>query len=89
MDLKQIIEESVNKVLEEMDLVPTDRNGEVNLVKRRSVNAWKMIYKLMDNVNMSMETTFRDKKGSVTNKDVDNIIDYIYNSLQNITKNAL
>ena len=34
-------------------------------------------------------STYQGKKGKISNKDVDGIIDYIYDSLQNITKNTI
>ena len=43
MNLHKIINESVRKVLLEMDLMPTDQQGNVNLVNRQSINAWRMI----------------------------------------------
>lgn len=89
MNLTKIIKESANRTLLEMDIVPIDSNGNANLVQRQSINAWRMIYRLMDNVKMSMDASNQDKNGQITNKDVDNIIDYIYNSLQNITKNTI
>ena len=89
MNLHKIINESVRKVLLEMDLVPTDQQGNANLVNRQSVNAWKMIYRLMDNVKTSMDSTWQGKNGRVTNQDVDGIIDYIYMTLQNITRNTI
>lgn len=98
--INTIIEESVKKVLSEMDLVPTDAQGNANLTRRQSINAWKMIYRLMDNVKTNMDATIEGKKkydhygrytssNSVTNQDVDNIIDYIYKALQNITRNTI
>lgn len=72
-----------------MDIVPTDRNGDVNLVKKQSVNAWRMIYNLTDNVKLSMDYTYQGKYGKITNNDIDNIVDYIYNSLQDITRNTI
>lgn len=99
-NINKIIRESVRNVLLEMDLVPTDEQGDANLVQKQAVNAWRMIYRLMDNVKTSMDATIQGKKkydhygrntssNSITNQDVDNIIDYIYNSLQNITRNTI
>lgn len=87
--LNELIRESVRKALFEMDIVPTDKNGEVNLVKNQSVNAWRMIYRLMGNVKQSMDYTYQGKQGKISSNDIDNIIDYIYNSLQNITRNTI
>lgn len=89
MNLKKLIRENVKKVLLEMDIVPTDYQGNTNLVTRQSINAWRMLYRLMDNVKVSMNATWNDKNGQIINKDVDDIIDYINISLQNITKNTI
>ncbi len=85
-NINKIIEESVKKVLSEMDLVPTNPQGEANLVRRQSVNAWRMIYRLMDNVKVKMDNDYQAKGGNVTNQDVSEVIDYIYNAIRNITK---
>ena len=89
MNLQKIIKESVRKTLLEMELVPTDNQGNANLVNRQSVNAWKMIYSLMDNVKTSMDLTYQGKNEKISNQDVDTIIDYIYMSLKNITRNTI
>ena len=87
--MDDIIKESVRKTLLEMDLTPLNRQGEANLVKNQSVNAWRMIYRLMDNVKVVMDNDYKSKNGNISNKDVDYIIDYIYNSLKNVTKNTI
>lgn len=48
-----------------------------------------MIYRLMDNVKVVMDNDYKSKSGNISNKDVDYIIDYIYNSLKNVTKNTI
>jgi hypothetical protein len=73
----------------EMELVHTDNQENVNLVSRQSVNEWRMIYSLMDNVKTSMDLMYQEKNGKITNQDVDGIIDYIYMSLKNITRNTI
>lgn len=88
-NLNEIISESIRKTLLEMDIVPTDEEGNANLVQKQAVNAWRMIYRLMDNVKIFMDSTYQGKGGGISNQDVDGIIDYIYNSLQNITKNTI
>ena len=87
-ELHNIIKECVNNILSE-DLVPTDKNGEVNLSLRQSVNAWKMIYNLMDNVKSKMDYDYQGKNGRISVKDVDNVIDYINMSLDNVIKNTI
>ena len=88
-NLDNIIHESVKKTLMEMDLVPVGQQGDANLVKKQSVNAWRMIYRLMDNVKIVMSNDYKAKNGNISNKDVDYIIDYIYNALKNITRNTI
>lgn len=68
-----------------MEIVHTDNQEKANLVNRQSVNVWRMIYSLMDNVKTSMDSMYQGENGKITNQDVDGIIDYIYMSLKNIT----
>lgn len=55
---------------------------------RQSLNAWNMINKLMDNVKVSMSHTKQCEK-SIGVSDVENIINYIKMSLDNIVKNTI
>lgn len=87
--LDKIIRESIKNVLLEMDIVPTDKQGNANLVKKQAINAWRMIYLLMDNIKEVMNSDWKEKNGQITNYDVDRIIDYIYNSLNNVTRNTI
>ena len=73
----------------EMDIIQTDNQGNTNCDNRQSINAWRMIYRLMDNVKVSMNAIWNDKNGQIINKDVDDIIDYFNMSLQNIIKNTI
>ena len=43
-----------------------------------------MIFKLMDNTKKYMSYTWKNKNGKISNKDIDEVIDYIYNSLNSI-----
>ena len=81
----------------EMDIVPTDNQGNANLVRNQALNAWRMIYQLMDNVKESMEATEEGKKrydhhnkyassNQISIQDVDGIIDYIHTSLRDIIR---
>ena len=86
---KRLIAVHIKKNMLEMEIVHTDNQEKVNLVNRQSVNAWRMIYSLMDNVKTSMDLTYQGKNGKISNQDVDGIIDYIYMSLKNITRNTI
>lgn len=88
-NLNNIIRENIRRALLEMDLVPTDSQGNSILEKKRSSNAWKMIYRLMDNVKTSMDYTYKDKSGNITRQDVYDIVDYINNGIQGILKNTV
>ena len=48
-----------------------------------SVDAWKMIYHLMDNTKVAMDNDYKTKNGNISNEDVDNIINYIHEGLRN------
>lgn len=77
----RIIRESVRKDLMETDIVPD--NG------ISSTNQWKMIYRLMDNVKTKMDADWQGCGGRITKQHVDQVIDYIYSSLKNITRNTI
>jgi hypothetical protein len=77
----RIIRESARNALMETDIAPD--NG------ISSTNQWKMIYRLMDNVKTKMDADWQGCCGNISNQDVDQVIDYIYSSLKNITRNTL
>lgn len=77
--IDMIVNESIKKVLNEADIVPN--NG---IVRNRFVNQWRMIYNLLANIKESMDATNRDNGGRITKQHVDNIVEYINMSLNNI-----
>ena len=85
-NFQQIINESIKRTLLEMDLVPTDNQGETNLTRNKALNYWRMIYRLMDNVKTAMDSTYQGKGSAISMKDVNNIIEYINMSIKNIVK---
>lgn len=53
-ELHQNIMEDISYILKETlqeDISPIDDSGNTHLSSRKSINLWKMIYRLMDNVN--------------------------------------
>lgn len=70
------------KLLE--DITPDDEQ----LSNKQALNAWNMLYKLMDNVKMAMSYTKQGKK-SIANRDVEDIVNYIKMSLDNIVKHMI
>ena len=77
--IDRIIRESVRKVLMETDIVPD--NG---IVRNSFMNQWRMIYNLLANIKTSMDATYQDNGGRITKQYVDNIVEYINMSLDNI-----
>ena len=77
--IDMIVNESIKKVLTKADIVPN--NG---IVRNRFVNQWRMIYNLLANIKESMDATNRDNGGRITKQHVDNIVEYINMSLNNI-----
>lgn len=77
--IDRIIKESIKKVLVETDIVPD--NG---IVKNNFVNQWRMIYNLLANIKTSMDATYQDNGGRITKQHVDDIIEYINMSIENI-----
>lgn len=59
------------------------------LNKKQAENAWKMIYCLLSDVKKKMDCDFEIKKGSIEDKDVYDIKEYIRNSMNRILKNVL
>lgn len=48
--------------------------------------SWRMIYRLMDNVKSVMDDVYEDKNGEITNEDVEQIYNYITDSIIAILK---
>ena len=90
-ELHQNIMEDISFILKETlkeDISPIDDNGNTHLSTRISINLWRMIYRLMDNVKTVMDNTIKGKCqgniGRLGEDDVKMIIDYINDSLKNI-----
>ena len=48
------------------------------------MNQWRMIYNLLTSIKTSMDATYQHNGGRITKKHVDNIVEYINMSLDNI-----
>ena len=77
--IDRIIKESIKKILVETDIVPD--NG---IVRNNFLNQWRMIYNLLANIKTSMDATYQDNGGRITKQHVDDIIEYINMSIENI-----
>lgn len=80
-DVAKVVKRKINE-----DIVPEDEKGDVKLSTKESINLWKMLYRLMDNVKQVMENTEKNKNGvsRIGQKDVDEIVEYIYDSIKNV-----
>lgn len=67
-NLRKIIKENVRNALLEMSIVPDDNS------KSKMLNTWKYVYNLMNNVKTKMDSDYNSKKGNISQKDIDDVI---------------
>ena len=82
--LRKIIKETMTSVLVEVDspdLVPQD-----GILRNSFMNQWRMLYNLLPNIKKSMDATYNDNNGRITKKNVNDIVEYIKMSIDNILK---
>lgn len=53
---------------------------------RQTLNAWRMMYNLMDNIKTLMDRTMEDNKDHITTNDIKNVVDYVNQSMENVLK---
>lgn len=53
---------------------------------RQTLNAWRMMYNLMDNIKTLMDRTMEDNKDRITTNDIKNVVDYVNQSMENVLK---
>ena len=59
------------------------------LNKEQAEKAWKMIYRLMDNVKTKMDCDIELNKGSIEDKNVYEIKEYLRNGVNGIMRSVL
>ena len=76
----------IDRIVKELDkyLIETDIVLDNGIVKNTFMNQWRMIYNLLVNIKTSMDATYQDNGGRITKQHVDNIVEYINMSLDNI-----
>lgn len=76
----------IDRIVKELDkyLIETDIVLDNGIVKNTFMNQWRMIYNLLANIKTSMDATYQDNGGRITKQHVDNIVEYINMSLDNI-----
>lgn len=50
------------------------------------MNQWRMLYNLLPNIKKSMDATYNDNNGRITKKNVNDIVEYIKTSIDNILR---
>lgn len=85
-DIDIIINENIQKIILEKDISLIDKNGNEKLVKDKNINLWKRIYEFMNNVKVLMKHDWDTKNGKIKSSDIDNIIDYIHNGIDDLIK---
>ena len=76
--------ETITSVLAEADspgLVPQD-----GVLRNPFMNQWRMLYNLLPNIKKAMDTTYKDNNGRITKKNVNDIVEYIKMSIDNILR---
>lgn len=64
-------------------------NDEEKIKNQDADNAWKLLYRFMDNVKTFMDVTSQSNTRAISEEDVNKVIQYLYNGIQNITKNTI
>lgn len=82
--LDKIISETVRKTLINESMFPTDNEGNIISQKKNVYNHWKILTEFVKNLENRMNITWRDKRGNISNQDVDDILEYIDMSLDNL-----
>lgn len=82
--LDKIIRESVRKTLINESMFPTDNEGNMISQKKNVYNHWKILTEFVKNLENRMNITWRDKRGNISKQDVDDILEYIDMSLNNL-----
>lgn len=83
-NLNKIIRESVRKTLIKESMLPTDNEGNMVSQKKNTYNHWKILNEFVKNVENRMNITWRDKRGNISNQDVDDVLEYIDMSLDSL-----
>ena len=86
IDINEIINENIQKIILEKDINLIDKNGNERLVKNKNVNMWRHIYEFMNNVQVLMKHEWDGKNGNIKSTDINYIIDYIHNGIDDLIK---
>lgn len=83
-NLDKIITQSVRKSLIKEGLYPTDNDGNIISKKKNPYNYWNILTEFVNNLNYRMNITWKAKKGNISNQDVNDILEYLDISMDNL-----
>ena len=66
-----------------------ERLYDANKNSKQASNAWKMIYRFMDNVKIKMDSDLKRCNGNISINDVDEAMSYIQEGIREILKNTM
>lgn len=66
-----------------------ERLYDANKNSKQAQNAWKMIYRFMDNVKTKMDSDLKRCNGNISINDVDEAMSYIQEGIRGILKNTI
>lgn len=66
-----------------------ERLYDANKNSKQASNAWKMIYRFMDNVKIKMDSDLKQCNGNISINDVDEAMSYIQEGIREILKNTI
>ena len=66
-----------------------ERLYDANKNSKQAPNAWKMIYRFMDNVKVKMDSDLKRCNGNISINDVDEAMSYIQEGIREILKNTI
>lgn len=59
------------------------------LTKEQAERFWKMAYRFNDNIKMYMDVVYEEKKGVITDKEINDLENYRIDGCSNVIKNTL
>ena len=60
-----------------------------NLTKKQVERFWKMAYRLNDNIKTYMDSVYKEKKGEITEKEINDLENYKIDAWNGIVRNVV
>ena len=69
--LYNLINETVRKALNEVEILPT------NQVKNEYINKWRIMFNALSNIQENMKNTYNEREGRIRKQDYVEMLNYI------------